>query len=276
MKLYTTRDVAHLLGWSEAQVRSHARVGYLAPARGPRNGYRFSFQDLVLLRAAKALCLARLGPRRVRRALRALARELPAGRSLSGLRLCSDGGRVVVRDGRDSWQPESGQLVLDFEVAELAGRAAPVARRLIHRARRSDQPLTAEQWYTLGLDLESAAPAQAREAYTRALVLDPRHASARVNLGRWLQSDGHPAEAMLQYRLVLAAHPHHPTAAFNLGTALEELGRRAEAIDAYRRALEGDPGFADAHFNLARLYERAGKRAAALRHLRAYKHLSDG
>ena len=50
MKFYTTRDVARLLGWSEAQVRSHARVGYLSPARGPRNGYRFSFQDLVLLR----------------------------------------------------------------------------------------------------------------------------------------------------------------------------------------------------------------------------------
>ena len=275
MKFYTTHDVARLLGWSEAQVRSHARVGYLAPARGPRNGYRFSFQDLVLLRAAKALSDARVGPRRVRGALRALARELPAGRSLSGLRLSSDGSRVVVRDGRDAWQPESGQLVLDFEVAELARRAAPVARRLIHRARRSDQPLTAEQWYTLGLDLESAAPVEAREAYTRALALDPRHASARVNLGRWLQADGHPAEAVAQYQATLAAHPRHSTAAFNLGTALEELGRRAEAVEAYRRALEADAGFADAHFNLARLYEQAGKRAAALRHLQAYKHLSE-
>jgi tetratricopeptide (TPR) repeat protein len=274
MKFYTTHDVARLLGWSEAQVRSHARVGYLAPARGPRNGYRFSFQDLVLLRAAKALSEARVGPRFVRRALRALARELPAGRSLSGLRLSSDGGRVVVRDGQDAWQPESGQLVLDFEVAELAQRAAPVARRLIHRARRSDEPLTAEQWYTLGLDLESAAPTEAREAYTRALALDPRHASARVNLGRWLQADGHPAEAVSQYQAALAAHPRHPTAAFNLGTALEELGRRTEAIAAYRGALEADDGFADAHFNLARLYEQAGKRAAALRHLQAYKHLS--
>ncbi|HKU61626.1 MAG TPA: tetratricopeptide repeat protein [Gemmatimonadales bacterium] len=275
MKFYTTRDVARLLGWSEAQVRSHARVGYLAPTRGPRNGYRFSFQDLVLLRAAKALSEARLGPRRVRRALRALARELPSGRSLSGLRLSRDGDRVVVRDGQEAWQPESGQRVLDFEVAELARRAAPVARRLIHRARRSDEPLTAQQWYTLGLDLESAAPAEAREAYTRALALDPRHASARVNLGRWLQADGHPAEAVAQYRVALASHPHHPTAAFNLGTALEELGRRAEAIEAYGRALEADPGFADAHFNLARLYELAGKRAAALRHLRVYKHLSE-
>jgi tetratricopeptide (TPR) repeat protein len=275
MKSYSTRDVAKLLGLSEAQVRSHARVGYLAPDRGPRNAYRFSFQDLVLLRAAKSLRDARIAPRRIRRALRRLVRQLPAGRSLSGVRISSEGDRVVVSDGDAAWNPESGQLLLDFHVADLAERAAPVARRLARRARSSDEQLTADQWYALGIDLETASPDDARDAYTRAVTLDPRHASARVNLGRWLQEDGHPAEAIAQYRAALAAQPDHPTAAFNLGTALEELGRRAEAIDAYRQALEADGEFADAHFNLARLYEQTGKRAAALRHLKAFKMLSE-
>jgi tetratricopeptide (TPR) repeat protein len=275
MKCYTTRDVAKLLGLSEAQVRSQARVGYLSPDRGPRNSYRFSFQDLVLLRAAKALSEARIAPRRIRRALRTLTRQLPVGRSLSGLRISSEGHRIVVRDGSETWNPESGQLLLDFHIAELADRAAPTARRLARRARRSDEPLTAEQWYSLGIDLESAAPQDARDAYTRAVALDPRHASARVNLGRWLQEDGHPELAIAEYRAALASQPRHPTAAFNLGTALEELGRREEAIAAYRRTLDADDRFADAHFNLARLYEQAGKRAAALRHLRAYKMLSE-
>jgi tetratricopeptide (TPR) repeat protein len=274
MKSYTTRDVARLLGLSEAQVRTQARVGYLAPDRGPRNSYRFSFQDLVLLRTAKALAEARIAPRRIRRALRTLTRQLPAGRSLSALRISSEGSRIVVRDGAESWNPESGQLLLDFQVADLAGRAAPTARRVARRARRSDKPLTAEQWYSLGLDLESAAPEDARDAYTRAVALDPRHASARVNLGRWLQEDGHPELAVAEYRAALAAQPAHPTAAFNLGTALEELGRGAEAIEANRRAIEADDRFADAHFNLARLYEKAGRRSAALRHLKAYKLLS--
>jgi tetratricopeptide (TPR) repeat protein len=275
MKSYTTRDVAKLLGLSEAQVRSQARVGYLAPDRGPRNSYRFSFQDLVLLRTAKALSEARIAPQRIRRALRTLTRQLPAGRSLSGLRISSEGDRIVVRDGSQTWNPESGQLLLDFRVAELANRAAPTARRLARRARRSDEPLTADQWYSLGVDLESAAPQDARDAYTRAVALDPRHASARVNLGRWLQEDGHPELAVAEYRAALASQPRHPTAAFNLGTALEELGRRAQAIEAYRRALAADDRFADAHFNLARLYEQTGKRAAALRHLKAYKMLSE-
>ena len=61
MKSFSTRDVAKLLGLSEAQVRSQAR-GYLVPDRGPRNAYRFSFQDLVLLRTAKTLGDARIPP----------------------------------------------------------------------------------------------------------------------------------------------------------------------------------------------------------------------
>lgn len=275
MKSYTTRDVAKLLGLSEAQVRSQARVGYLAPDRGPHNGFRFSFQDLVLLRTAKELSDARIPPRRIRRALRALSHDLPAGRSLSGVRISSEGDRIVVRDGSEAWNPESGQLLLDIHVAELAAQAGPVARRLAQRARRSDEPLTADQWCDLGADLETVAPKDAQDAYTRALALDPRHATARVNLGRLLQDLGLPAQAVQQYRAALAIQPRHPTAAFNLGTALEDLGRRSEAIQAYRAALDADYDFADAHFNLARLYEQTGKRAAALRHLKAYKLLSE-
>jgi tetratricopeptide (TPR) repeat protein len=275
MKSYTTRDVAKLLGLSEAQVRSQARVGYLAPDRGPHNGYRFSFQDLVLLRTAKELSDARIPPRRIRRALRALTHDLPAGRSLSGVRISSEGDRIVVRDGSEAWNPESGQLLLDIHVAKLAAQAGPVARRLAQRARRSDEPLTADQWCDLGADLETVAPKDAQDAYTRAVALDPHHPTARVNLGRLLQDLGLPAQAVQQYRAALAIQPRHPTAAFNLGTALEDLGRRSEAIVAYQKALEADRDFADAHFNLARLYEQTGKRAAALRHLKAYKLLSE-
>lgn len=274
MKSYSTRDVAKLLGLSEAQVRSQAR-GYLAPDRGPRNSYRFSFQDLVLLRTAKALGEARIDPRRIRRALRTLIRQLPAGRSLSGVRISSEGDRVVVRDDGSAWNPESGQLQLDFHVAELAAQAGPVARRLAQRARRSDEPLTADQWYDLGVDLENATPEDAQDAYARAIALEPRHAGARVNLGRLLQEAGRAAEAVMEYRAALESRPRQPIAAFNLGTALEDLGRRAEAIEAYRKALDADADFADAHFNLSRLYEQTGKRAAALRHLNAYKLLSD-
>ena len=49
---------------------------------------------------------------------------------------------------------------------------------------------------------------------------------------------------------------------------------RTRAITAYRMALALDPGLADAHFNPARLHEHAGNTKDALRHLLAYRRLT--
>jgi len=276
MKTYTTRDAAELLGISEPQVRAQARAGFLSPGRGPRNSYRFSFQDLVLLRTAKALSRKKLPTRRIRRELRYLKRQLPEGRSLSGIRITTEGERVMVRDGSAAWNPASGQLQLDLAVKDFVSEVAPLARRAAKRARESSEPLTAAHWYQLGVDLEAAAPAEAAEAYRKSLGLDKRHADAHVNLGRLLAEEGKLAEAIEHYEKALLINSKHSTAAFNLGIALEDQGKRALAITAYERALSSAPDFADAHFNLSRLYEQAGKRAAAIRHLSRYRMLVKG
>jgi DNA-binding transcriptional MerR regulator/Tfp pilus assembly protein PilF len=274
MKSYSTRDVARLLGLSEPQVRSQARAGFLTPERGPRNGYRFSFQDLVLLRTARELAQARVPPRRIRSALQGLARQLPIGHSLSELRIIADGHRVMVRDEGTAWNPESGQLQIDFTASDLAGRG-PVARKLVRSADPATEQLSASDWFDLGTELEASAPEEACSAYVRALALDPDLPEAHVNLGRLLQLAGRTEEAVEHYRRSLGSSRSDPTAAFNLGTALEESGLWAGAIEAYRRALRDDHEFADAHFNLARLYEQLGRRSAAIRHLRAYQLLNE-
>jgi len=178
----------------------------------------------------------------------------------------------VVRDGGTRWQPDSGQMVLDFEVSDLAARVAPLAAGAAE-ALRGGAPLSADEWFELALELEAVAPDEARKAYERTLELDPSHVDAHVNLGRLLHEEGRAGDAETEYRRALALNAAYATAAFNLGTALEDLGRPAEAMQAYRQALASDPGLADAHFNLSRLYEQAGDRLAALRHLRSYKQL---
>lgn len=257
-------------------MRSLARGGFLRPSRGPRNTYRFSFQDLVLLRTAKSLGDARVPPKRVRRALRELSHSLPRGRQLSEVRLLADARRVVVRDRDQLWQPESGQLLFDWSVGQLAARAAPIARRHVRQVEAAETELTGEQWFELGLDLEAVDLDEATAAYGRALELDPGHADACVNLGRLEQQAGELDAAARHYREALARAPGHATAAFNLGTVLEDQGRTVDAIAAYAKAIDLDERLADAHFNLSRLYEKAGQRQAAFRHLRIYRELVTG
>lgn len=268
---YTVRDVAALLGISQGQVRAYA--GFLAPSRGPRGEYRFTFQDLVLLRTVRELVSARIPAAKVRRALGRLGEQLPRGRPLSAVRIAADGRGVVVTDGGTVWNPESGQLLFDFAVADLATKAAPIAKRGAAEAREKERGLDAAGWYELGCDLEAVAPVEARDAYRRAVELDPRHADAHVNLGRLLHEVGEVAAAEVHYRIALDESPGHVTAAFDLGVALEDQARTEEAAAAYERVLAADPSHADAHFNLARLLEKAGRKPAALRHLAAYRRL---
>ncbi len=271
---YTTEEVARLLGLSPEQIRSYTRAGFLSPARGARGDLRFTFQDLVLLRAAKGLTAARIPAAQIRGSLRRLKQQLPRGRALSELRITAEGHRVVARDGAVAWNPESGQLVLDFDVARLAQRAAPLARRQAAAARAVEDDFDADDWFELGLELEVSAPEEARDAYRRTLELDPHHADAHVNLGRLLVESDRAEEAETHFRAVVAEHPDHATAWFNLGIALEDRRRPSDAVKAYEQAIAADRRLADAYFNLARLYEQAGKRAAALRNLSKYRLLT--
>ena len=273
MKVYTAKSVARMLDLSVAQVRSYARAGFLQAERGPRGEYRFSFQDLLLLRTAKGLIAARIPPTRVKRALQRLKQLLPHDRPLSGLHISAQGDRVVVRDGDVVWQPDSGQSCFNFNVDDLARLAAPQARVAIEDASSREAQLTVEDWHELGGELETSAPDHAREAYRRALELDPGHVDTRVNLGRLLHEEGRLNAAEAHYRLALSVRPTEATALFNLGVCLEDQGRIDDAVEVYLRTIAADPTSADAHFNLARLYEHRGESAAALRYLRAYRKL---
>ena len=270
---YRARDVSRLLGLPEAEARRYAREGLVPARRGPRGEWRFSFQDLVLLRVAAELARARIPAARLRRALRRLRAQLPADRSLAGVHLSADRDEVVVRDGGTAWHPESGQLLIDFDVREVARRVAPLVREAGRRERDDGPARGAEEFYEWGCDLEPGAPDEAVTAYERALELDPGHAGAHLNLGRLLHERGDLAAAERHYRQVLASPGQAALAAFNLGTVLEDRGLRDPALRAYLDALSAEPTLADAHFNAARLLEASGRKAEALRHLGAYRQL---
>lgn len=268
---YTTRDVARILDLPPAKVRRYVRSVLPHMRRGSRNEYRFSFQDLVLLRTAHELDIARVPMRRIHRALKEIRSQLPPGRPLTAVRIAADGDRVVVHDGTTRWNPDSRQVCFDFSVADMAIQVASLDVRPV-----KDLPTGpgAEEWYELGLEHDASSPQLAKELYRRAIEVEPGHADARVNLGCLLHEEGRLEEARRQYTRALETSPTHAMAAFNLGVVLEDLDRIEEARAVYARAVISDPHLADAHYNLSRLCEAAGDRAAALRHLRSYREIT--
>src|SRR5258708_6661120 len=75
--VFTRREVAKLLGVSEARLRSLDRASVVSPsgARGGRRAY--TFQDLIALRATRELLAQKLKLGDVARAIGALKRTLP-------------------------------------------------------------------------------------------------------------------------------------------------------------------------------------------------------
>lgn len=274
--MYTTRQVAELVGLSIGRVRAYARAGLVDVGRRPRGRHRYSFQDVVLLRMAKRLSDARVSARRIKRVMMQLRQRLPQGKPLSALRVVVEDRQVLVRERETVWHPESGQLALDFSFSDLGAEIAPLVCDAERQARVEDD-LDSDEWYNLGVDLEMIEePVRARAAYEKALALNDRNCDAQVNLGRLHHAAGRWSAAQRCYRQALAIDSAHATAWYNLGVLFEDRDRGNAAVEAYLAALAQDPNLADAHFNLARLYELGGESRRALRHLSQYKSLVQG
>ena len=275
MSGYTTRQIAELLGMTPDQVRHYVRRKLVEPEKGDRGEFRFSFQDVVLLRTAKGLLDNNVSVRKAYRALVKLKEEMAQAKSLSAVRIYANGPNVVVRDENHVWEVETGQAALDFAMQEIAesDQAAKVEDMvepmIVVPSDASD--LDTDEWYNLGLDLEDADPDKAPDAYKQAIRLDPKNADAHVNLGRIYQLSGDLKHAKRHYELALTARPGHQLAYYNLGTVFDELDEIDKAADFYEKA----PAIPDAHYNLARICELNGDEISALRHMKQYRDLLD-
>jgi tetratricopeptide (TPR) repeat protein len=231
---YGVREVQKLLGLPRSTIRTLVDAGFVSPARGPRNAWRFSFQDLIVLRTAQALAAANVPPRRIARSMKELRRHLPQSMPLSGLSIAAEADRVVVREGSRRWQADSGQYLLAFEGSPADGSLTVLER-------------------------PAAEPPEELDGY--------------IERGSALHQAGQLADAERAYREGLEACGEDAVLLYNLGVVLEDLERKSDALAMYERAVSADPAFADCHYNLALLYEALGKPQSAIRHMAQYRRL---
>jgi hypothetical protein len=272
VQTYSVQDVERILRLSRSSIRSLIDGGFVKPARGPRRELRFSFQDLIVLRAARALTLAKVSRQRITRSLKDLRKSLPEEMPLSGLSIAAVGDRVVVREGKTRYQVDDGQYLLGLDVSLDAGELRVVERKV----KEEKEPAAREEptdWFEEGLELEDTDPRAAQKAYEHAVSADPGNAAAWINWGRLVHEQGKIREAERIYRRALDQCGADSLLMFNLGVVLEDLGKTGAAFDAYQAAINEDPNLADCHFNLARLYESMGRQQHAIRHLIQYRRL---
>lgn len=271
--LYSAGEVARLFGVTASRLRYWDRTGFLAPSgRRARRRY-YTFQDLIGLRAAKALLDAGLPLQRVRKNVDALRALLPkVTRPLNELRVVADGQAVVVRDAQGQFDPSTGQSVFNFDVSDLRD---DVVRVLSRHGELAGNKRSAYELYLEGcrLDEDEATFGKAEEAYRRALELDPGLANALTNLGNVRFRRGFSEEAEVYYRKALAIDEGQPEAFYNLGFLQYERGDAASAVPCFERAVAADPAFADAHFNLAMALEEISDRTRARKHWQIYLQL---
>ncbi|MES1243705.1 MAG: tetratricopeptide repeat protein [Acidobacteriota bacterium] len=137
-------------------------------------------------------------------------------------------------------------LVAAFALAAMA--AVPAN---LNKAIESQKKLAAERpqdpavLNDLGnLLLLADQPAQAEEAYRKALELDPGKVTALFNLALLQQQHGERRDALGLYKKVVALQPDHAWAHYQIGTLYESWDETSKAVAEYARAFALDPQLA--------------------------------
>lgn len=270
MQTYSTTHILRILRIGRQDLLKYRRALTESDDR-PTGARTYSFHDLLLLRTVKALCDAGIPVSRIRKALRLIERRIGTARGLQSIKISAVGHRIVVTDATGQWQPDSGQLLLDYD-ARSAFRIVDIGSG--GTAARPAHLREARDWFERGVELEHDAPEEARRAYETALRLDPLMAEAHINLGVWFHQMDNVDQAERCYRAAIHCQADSVVAYFNLGLVLEAKGDRLGAIAAHQRVIELEKNHREAHRSLGGLYESEGRMTDALRHYAAAKRLS--
>ncbi len=211
----------------------------------------------------------------------------------------------------------AAQAALDRGQRLYTGADLPAARAAFDEATRAD-PSFASAWYWLGrstvLSSAGMSYSRARDAFHRALELDPHQVEAHWGLGLAAYGLVEYEEAERELLLFAAAardttpremrgeaehflgvlarlrgdhdaalarlaraaelHPRFPDTLYERGLTLETAGQPAQAAAAFEATIELERNHLPSHFRLSRLYRELGRDADATREEKIHRALN--
>jgi tetratricopeptide (TPR) repeat protein len=183
-------------------------------------------------------------------------------RWVTSLKLFTEDGRLIVRDGGVKFEVDSGQQVLDFDVSKFArevdGGKPPRVSGILDNAER----------------MEEMDPARTIRFYSTMVDAEPTNAKVRMKLAALLEKIGNPRGALKQYLHSATIAPDSAEAHLRVGVIYRMCDRLEQSIKSFLRVLKLDADNLEAHRNLAELYEEIGRKREALRHLSAIHRLT--
>jgi len=127
------------------------------------------------------------------------------------------------------------------------------------QAKTELQPGSSEAWSALGVEHAVRGQAlDARNAYERALELDPDHLEALNNYAVLLLDHGLVQESLRFSSRAIQLNPEYAEALNSVANAFHSLGRFGQAVGQYKRAVRARPDYRQAWVNLGNTYFTAG------------------
>jgi tetratricopeptide (TPR) repeat protein len=115
----------------------------------------------------------------------------------------------------------------------------------------------AEAWSLYGRALlRSEDPAGAKDAFLRALQLDPNDFQANIHLGSLLRSEGNLSEAARYVEHARRLRPSSPEARFQEAALDASSGKLEQARKKFEELERDWPDFLEVHVQLAAVYAR--------------------
>jgi tetratricopeptide (TPR) repeat protein len=260
-RLYTTSQIARLLGFSRDMLRCWIRSGLISPVQTVDGLDYFSYAQVVSAKTLTELTHAGVKSEAIRRSLEQLRRWLPeVDEPLAQLSVLDRNGELLVRHD-DALVEPGGQMVFDFDGQQLEPFSLTIPQN----------PKSAQEWFELACQHEDEGRLpQAAESYRQALLAGGPDRDASFNLANVLYALDYKPQAIERYYQALELDQKFVEAWLNLGIVLREQNCKFDARTAFETGLKADPNHPDLHYNLADLLEEVGKHEDACRHWQAY------